>query len=282
MNKELATYIRGLTGEVAKNIWLDAFLNMKRNGTSTIIKRDVLLQHRISEAEFQKYFNPKDAEDLNLIKILANGETFISINFKKKVVPIKISSPQKKAENLAKTELLPQTKNNTEEKLPKHVLNEYGLIVSEIDQNFTMTEKCKRYIIGDYCTFFKKLQINTSYLAGIPMHNPVNPKIAAKEVGQLKEIAKYFVSIGFNTEVKIIIAFQRMYEQWENLSERVQKMSSPGGIYAALNDIVKELSQINNKKIEQKKQPKTTIKDEQFNSKVDAARQKDYSRLAKP
>jgi hypothetical protein len=279
MNRELATYIRGLTGEVAKNIWLDAFISMKRNGTALIVKRDVLLQYRITEEEFKKYFHPKDAENLNLIKILAEGETFISINFRKREVPVKLDKPQQKEENKAVIAKNPEAALVISEKQNAIVLNEYGLITSEIDATFAMTEKCKRYIIGDYCAFFKKLQINTSYLAGIPMPNPVNPKIEAKEVRHLKDIARYFVSIGFNTEVKIIIAFQRMYDQWENLSERLQKMNSPGGIYAALNDIVQELAQINNKK---HKQPKQTPKDEQFNSKVDAARQKDYSHLAKP
>lgn len=279
MNKELATYIRGLTGEVAKNIWLDAFISMKRNGTALIVKRDVLLQYRITEEEFKKYFNPQDAEKLKLIKILAEGETFISINFRKKDVLVKLDKPQQKEENKAVIAKNPEAQLAIVQKQNSIVLNEYGLITSEIDPTYAMTEKCKRYIIGDYCTFFKKLQINTSYLAGIPLSNPVNPKIEEKEVGQLKKIAKYFVSIGFNNEVKVITAFQRMYEQWDNLSERLQKMNSPGGIYAALNDIVQELAQINNKK---HKQPKQTVKDEQFNSKVDAARQKDYSHLAKP
>lgn len=279
MNKELATYIRGLTGEVAKNIWLDAFISMKRNGTALIVKRDVLLQYRITEEEFKKYFNPQDAEKLKLIKILAEGETFISINFRKREVPVKLDKPQQKEENKAVIAKNPEAQLAIVQKQNSIVLNEYGLITSEIDPTYTMTEKCKRYIIGDYCTFFKKLQVNTSYLAGIPLSNPVNPKIEEKEVGQLKKIAKYFVSIGFNNEVKVITAFQRMYEQWDNLSERLQKMSSPGGIYIALNDIVQELAQINNKK---HKQPKQTPKDEQFNSKVDAARQKDYSHLAKP
>ncbi len=277
MNKELATYIRGLTGEVAKNIWLDAVINMKRNGTATIIKRDVLLQYRITEEEYNACFHPSHAEKLNLIKILAEGETFISINFKKKQTPVKLDAPQQKEENKAIVAKDPEKAKALAIKTelrPTGTLNEHGLIVSQIDETFIMTTKCLRYIIADYCMFFKRLQSDKTYLAGAPV--PVNPKIGDKEVNHFKEISRHFVRIGFNNEERIIIAFQRIYENWNNLSERLQKMSSPGGIYVALNDIVLEITQLNSKK-----QPKPTPKDEQFNSKVDAARQKDYSHLAK-
>ncbi len=278
MNKELAKYILSLPHDLSVRVWLKVFSDMRRNGTSTLIKRDALIEFRITDEEFNKYFQPREAEKLQLIKVLAEGETFISINFKMKAPPVKLEPKQEKEERKALILKNPEVPPGQAKSSKNATLNEHGLIVSQISADFTMTEKCKRYIIGDYCEFFKKLQVNKSFLAGAPLVNPINPKIQDKEVRQLKDIARYFVSVGFDTEMKIIIAFQRMYGQWENLSERLQKMSSPGGIYACLNDIIQELSQLNNKK---NTPPKPTPKDEQLNSKIDAAKRKDNSHLAK-
>lgn len=284
MNQEFFTFLRGL-GEVSKNIWIDAVISMKRNGTATIVKRDVLLKYRISEDEFKKLFYPKDAENLNLIKILAEGETFISINFRKRVTEVKLDKPQKTQEEKAvkaKKIINPENTETTEKQLvvskPQNniILNEFGLIISDIDANYVMTEKCKRYIIVDYTIFFKKLQANKSFLAGATNFVPVSPKISGLEIKKFKEIATYFISIGCTNEVKIILAFQRIYNNWEFLPERIQRVCTPAWICMCLNEIIQEISALT-----KTKQPKPTAKDEQFNSKVDAARQKDYSHLAK-
>jgi hypothetical protein len=274
MNSEIATYIRGLTEEVSKDIWLDAVIGMKRNGNSIIIKRDVLLKYRITEETFNSLFNVKHAENLDLIKIIAQGETFIAINFLKKKIPVKISKMQQKEEDKA------NMKKNTNANLvvvynkPTIILNEFGLNTETINEHFEMTDKCRKIIIAVYCEFFKRRSADKTYLAGAT--HPINPRMGAREIAALTRVARYFAKEGFNTETKVIIAFQRMFEKWHLISEWLQKFISPSGIDLKINDIVLELQagKQNNK-------PKPTIKDEQFNSKVDAARQKDYSHLAK-
>lgn len=286
MNKELAKYILSLPNDVSVRIWLKAFSDMKRNGTANVIKRDVMLEYRISETQFEKYFQPKEAEALGLIKVLITGETFISINFKKKDTPVRLRVPQQKAEIHATVTKNPEPgttavtiaeKGKVEQIVVQHKIeyNEYGLIISQIDRHYEMTEKLKRCIIADYCQFFKKLQVQRGLLIGNANVQPVNPKLGDKDVRQLKEIARHFVAIGYNTEPKVIMAFNKMYEQWENLSDRLQKMTSPGGMYTCLNDIILELVDLNNKK----HKPKVTPKDEQLISKIDAARRKDNSHL---
>lgn len=280
MNTEIATYIRGLSGELAKDIWLDILISAKRNGTANVVIRDYVLKYRISEAEFKEAFNPAPAEKIGMIKILADQPTFISINFKKKEVPVKVPKEIQiqEAKAAEAKELQVKDQNNYPAIIPVKK-DEFGLIIGQINRNHKFSGSCGNYIIGEYKRFYKKLQINNSMLVGIPDIKPIDPKISEKDNGQLRLIARHFISIGFNTEANVIHAFRKMYDQWDDLPDRLQGMTSPAAIYACLNDIVIELHKINNRK---PKQPKQTPKDEQFSSKVQAARQKDYSHLAKP
>lgn len=301
MTKELAAYIKRLSGEVSKNIWLDAYLRSNQNGTTVLVMRDIMLENGITQEELNRIFKPEELASKGLIKVLAKGETFIAINLKNKLGPVKLTRAQQKDKLKANTVVVEQNgqvvdnsettstnpqneiiattgQNNQIIPFSKTVItNEHGYVTSELTSGFKWSNICKNNIIWQYDRFYKNRLMNNAFLAGVPNPKPKGITISGMEVKQLLDIARHFVGIGYNNEIMVVIAFQKMFENWDLLPDYLQKKTSPGGILYHIRAIVTELSEL-----KKQKKAKPTPKDEQFESKITAAKQKDYSHLAKP
>lgn len=286
MNRDLAKYILSLKDEISLRIWLGAISKSARNGTANLMYKDLMLENRLTRPQIDKYFNPYEAERLEVIKILARSENFISINFragtkqkagaKQLKLITQSENPEvtevKKQEVTTTAEMVPSTETNT---LPKVK----GFLPELPAKNYNPTQALTQSIIGDYILFFKQLQVDKAALIGraINIEDTADPKIEPEDAKHLRELAKHFATFReIKNEDQVRRCFHRIYVNWWNFNDWIKTKPEPRFLRYNINTIIMEIQNINNNN------GKTNDKREnELNSKIKRAQSKDYSHLAK-
>lgn len=281
MNRDLAKYILSLKDEISLRIWLSAIGKSARNGTANLMYKDLMLENRLTRTQLDKYFNPYEAERMEVIKILARSDNFISVNFragtKQKAGPqqLKLMAKAVSEETDVKTTALTTTSNL----LPAETdLDKDGLL-TKIPKNYNPTHKLIQFVISDYIDFFKQLQVDKAAFIGktLEFEHAVKPQLDGKDIKPLRELAKHFSTIsGISNENMIRRSFIQIYLNWWNFTDFIKNGEAPRQILFNINKIIPELINLKNTN------GKTTDKREnELNSKIKRAQSKDYSHLAK-
>lgn len=269
MTQELLRYVNSL-GDLSVRIWLDAIVGAAKNGTKNVIYRDVMIKYKLNMHQVKTCFNFKQAKELDLIKVLTETETFVSVNFKNKVTKVKdapvVAAP--------KPDKKPVITTTTTELV---VFDEHGLIVGNLPKEYIITAKLRTILIGDYCQFYKNLIVARAALVGNVVQNPANPKLSKYDPKAFDEIATYLKDNGFRTEQAIRYAFQRIYTYWHHMPANIQDYFTPAMMNRNFNQIYAQMVQIG-----KKTNPNKTKKDEQLAEKLNGTQQKDYSHMVKP
>lgn len=279
MNRDLAKYILSLKDEISLRIWLSAIAKSARNGTVNLMYRDLMLENRITRAQLDKYFNPKEAEQVEIIKILVQTDNFISLNFRKGTKQ-EAGTKQIKLAAIAEGEETPkeipqQTDTNN---LPSLIEPGAKDLKSKINSNtYQPTNELIKTCINDYVSFFKQLQVAKAALVGKALEDPTPPNITGEDVKHFKNLGKYFAKLpGVDTEQKVIKCFHRIYANWLHLPDFIQNKPQTRYIEYNLNTIILEIQKLSNSngKTENKRET-------ELNQKLNRAGQKDYSHLAR-
>ena len=260
MNRALAKYLLTLREDLSRYIWLSAISKSGRNGTVNLMYKDLLMEHHFkTKAELSQYFNPHQAAVNGVIKVLVDAESFISINFR-------LGSKQQAGsvqDNLLKKELI--TADNGEVTTADHFLNTKG---------YKPTQKFVYEMISDYITFFKNLQITKAAMVNVHLKEAAEPKINGEDVKHIKELCVYFSKLpGVKDEATIQACFRRVYSNWFDLTDYTQKGFDLRYISQNINQIIIQIQNLKNGSKDKREQ--------QINTKIDRAGQKDYSRLAR-
>lgn len=248
-------------------LWLYALSNASKNGTSNVIYRNLMIEYKLTLPEAKFYFNPEQAQKLDLIKILAKTDTFISVNFKNKVVKLPtVNEPKikpKPKEVVATTNL----------ETVKH--DDRGLIIGPLPQNYVVSHKLRTILIGYYCQFYKNLIVYRAALVGNVITTPANPKLNPHDPKAFDEIIMHLLSNGIKTEQAIIYVFCRVYESWHLMPDNIQNYYSPAEMSRNWTKIYEKMTTIGKKPTTKNK------KDEELTEKLNSTQQKDYSHLAR-
>jgi hypothetical protein len=263
----------GLKEEISLRIWLSAIAKSGRNGTANIMYKDLMIENRVTRAQINNFFNPKEAEKLEIIKVLINTENFISINFKKgaKQVagPVQVKLAQKSLLEDAEPVNLPAV---VQAKTPA-----IKGFLTEIPKIYTPTNDLIRAIIKDYTLFYKQLQVDKAAFIGnsIQIEDSASPAISGEDVKHFRELSKHFAKQpGILNEDQIKRCFHRVYVNWWNFTDYVKTRPEPRYIRSNINTIITEIQALN------QNNGKTTDKREnEVNSKINRAKSKDYSHL---
>ena len=277
MNRDLALYLLGLKNEISRDIWLTAISKSARNGTVNLMYKDLLIENRIkTKAELQRVFNPSEAAGLEIIKILIQTDSFISINFYKGTKQQASKTQLKKAEKELAQKLEPaeQTPN-----LPSVVKTQVVKGFTEkITEPYTPSYALTQSVIGDYIIFFKQLQIDkVLYGTGMVMTqaDAAPPEITAEDVKHFKALCLHFAKLPkMESEEMIKRCFRQIYNNWYNLTEFVQKGFQPRAIRGNINTIIIQL--------QDKKNGNQSKRENTISKKNHRAGSKDYSALVNP
>ncbi len=284
MNRDLAKYIRSLKDEVSKNIWLDAIARSGRNGTVNLIYKDILIENRITnKIDLRRYFNPKEAESLEIIKILIDTDAFISLNFSKNSKRGVGSDHVKLAKKIAKEAIQeheqktqsPELTTTTTVSTTEVVALKPKEFLTEIPKNYTPSGALLRSVIGDWALFYKMLQINNAALIGktLTLEQIANPNITDEDGKHLKDLCKIFATQqGIVNEDMIKRCFHQVYKGWDKLDDFIQTGFTPRLIKSNINKIMLQL--------QKQKHGNKTKRESAVEDKINRAGQKDYTELA--
>jgi hypothetical protein len=249
--------------------------------------KDLMIENRVTRAQLDKYFNPYEAEKLEIIKVLIETENFISINFRKGTKQVAGPGQARLMGRTSKVIALGEGKKEETKEVNLQQLEPDNTVklpaikngLREIPQNYTPSQDLIRACIGDYEKFFKQLQVDKSALVGraITIEQAARPKIGSEDAKHIKELCKHFATLdGVGNEEQIRRCFHRIYGKWWDLSDFITRFPALRYIHKNIDQIIIEIQQLNNNN------GKTTDKREnELNSKINRARQKDYSHLAK-
>lgn len=283
MNKKLAAYLQQLPTDAARGIWLDAIASQAKNGTANIIYRDIMASRGLSRQQVVNLLNARAAEQAAVIKILASTDSFLSINFK---VPRK-ANPAAAVAGLTQTpppnttETKPKSPRKTKATLPAVIqkpmpVDDQQLMLPPLPDDYEPSTALIRWLIWDYCQFYKGMIQARAALVGNYIERPLNPKIMDYDVRALREMCKYFAANGIAAkgEITLRAAFQRMYSQWHLLPGNYQNFFTPAQINRNINGIYANLVQVGGK-------PKPiNRKDAELTEKIRQNQERDYSHLA--
>lgn len=262
MTREFASYLLTLS-DLGKTIWLRIYADSAPNGTAIINEKDLPTMYGVSVETLDTIFKPDLAHKKKLVNVMRT-ETRLVINFGKRGRKTNIDKAIKKEEP------------NLPAVAEKSIVKPGSEIAIAGPQKWKFTHELRIKLIEDYILFFKSRQVQAALLVGADptraMEQSLPPKIGEIEIVNLKYLAQYFHNAGCPTDEHVIAAFRKVYNFWDDLPDFYRGAVSPQAMYRNINEIINKIKTHN----PTNKQPKKDVK---FNSKIEAAEHKDYSRL---
>lgn len=295
MNPDFAKYLSDQPAPAIK-LWLQVLAQKPKGGVYVVLYDQLIANNNnLSTPKLKRLFKPRTAQKAGLLQIIEVTETGMAFKLFAKTDTTTVRGVMlKKSHIAAKTQIavnaesvMLQTAANNQlipvnNTTTIYELDADGLKIGPVPAKFELSGTLYNCVIGDYFLFYKHYM---SYLALKNSGNVLSPKdvldpiLESYDFSALKKLATYFVKAGFKTEQHVRIAFQRVYNAWRSLPEKVQKYYMPRYMHRNFSEIYEVMLQINAQN--KAKSQYQTKKDANTTEKINNAGSKDYSHLAR-
>lgn len=292
MNKEFLIYLQNCP-EPQLMIWTWLFAQSNEQDIITVNLLDLRLRFKHTPKIFTKVLALDDMQGKQFIVYELIDKSTVKIKFNRK---IQQSEKQIETSDVGNDNELKTSKNKKESKRKQQKAESQEITIQDgNDKTLSLKvpevmpelpvrkiewdTELKDMLIDDYIDFFKSVQAQRAFDAGIM--NPVilPPKIDGSDIKHFKLLAAYFRSLPRKsgtsqplTNAEVRMCLQKIYTSWEMFTQFIQNGIKPQQILYNINNIIIQL------------QPKTQTtkadqREKKFDEKINETGSRDYSHI---